>query len=82
MHKFLVITLALFSSSSFAMLTFDAQNFAQNMKIYAEQLNSLNQLKQQTEYHIAEYKALHATNSEKISDTQQRVLDELSKIFP
>ena len=33
-------------------------------------------------FHIAEYKALHATNSEKISDTQQRVLDELSKIFP
>ena len=58
MHKFLVITIMLFSSNSIAMLTFDSQNFAQNMKIYAEQLNSLNQLKQQTEYHIAEYKAI------------------------
>ena len=48
----------LFSSSSFAMLTFDVQNFEQNIKIYREHLNSLNQLKQQTEYHIAEYKAI------------------------
>ncbi len=57
-YKILMGTILLFSATSHAMLTFDAQNFAQNMKIYAEQLKSLQQLKQLTEYQLAEYKAI------------------------
>lgn len=57
-HKLLLLTFLAYTSVGFAMVTFDAQNFAQNIKNYGEQLKSLQQLKQQTEYQIAEYKAI------------------------
>ena len=41
-----------------AMVTFDAQNFAQNVKIYGEHLKSLQELKQQTQYQISQYRTL------------------------
>lgn len=56
--KFFALTVLLYSSSSFAMLTFDAQNFSQNVKMYGEHLKSLQELKQQTEYQISQYRAL------------------------
>lgn len=59
MSKFIIILLLLYQTPGFAMLTFDSQNFAQNIKNYQEQLNNLQELKQQTEYHIAQYKALY-----------------------
>lgn len=56
--KLVGLTILLYSASSFAMLTFDPQNFAQNVKMYGGHLKSLQELKQQTEYQISQYKAL------------------------
>ena len=56
--KFFALIILLHSSNSFAMLTFDFQNLSQNMKIYAEHVKSLQELKQQTEHQISQYQAL------------------------
>jgi type IV secretion system protein TrbJ len=56
--KFVAFIMLLYSANSFAMLTFDAQNFSQNIKMYGQHLKSLQELKQQTEYQIAQYRSL------------------------
>ena len=56
--KIFTLTVLLYSTSSFAMVTFDPQNFAQNVKMYGQHLKSLQELKQQTQYQISQYKAL------------------------
>lgn len=59
MGKFILILLLLYQVPGFSVPTFDAQNFAQNLKNYQQQLNNLQELKQQTKYHIEQYKALY-----------------------
>ena len=56
--RIFALTILLYSSSNCAMVTFDPHNFVQNVKMYGEHLKSLQELKQQTEYQISQYRAI------------------------
>lgn len=56
--KLLGIVMWLYWGNSLAIITFDPQNFAQSVKIYGEHIKNLQELKQQTQYQISQYKSL------------------------
>lgn len=56
--RYSFLFLLLISNPAFAMLTFDAQNFAQSIKNYGQQIKQMQELKQQTEHHVLQSRQL------------------------
>jgi len=81
--KFFALIILLYSSASNSagMLTFDAQNFSQNIKMYGQHLKSLKELKQQTEYQISQYNALVEQVKLQTANTKRLNLNTMKDLY-